>query len=61
MAKQQYQQKNYKRLKRRKERRMWEAVQIIQVKIALLQSQRCPENYNDVDYFKHCFKLDQLK
>ncbi|KAF3630174.1 hypothetical protein FXO37_28572 [Capsicum annuum] len=27
---------------------------------ALLQSSRCPENCSDVDYFKHCFKLDQL-
>ncbi|PHU28779.1 hypothetical protein BC332_00872 [Capsicum chinense] len=26
----------------------------------LLQSPRCPENCSDVDYFKHCFKIDQL-
>ncbi|PHT32754.1 hypothetical protein CQW23_29091 [Capsicum baccatum] len=29
-------------------------------KKTLLQSPRCPENCSDVDYFKHCFKLDQL-
>ena len=39
-GKAQYQQNNYKRLKRRKEKKMWEAVQIIQVKKILLQSPR---------------------
>ncbi|KAG5581649.1 hypothetical protein H5410_052276 [Solanum commersonii] len=49
MTKQQSQQENFKRLERSKERRQWKVVQIIQVKIALLHSQRCHENCNDVD------------
>ncbi|PHT58147.1 hypothetical protein CQW23_00510 [Capsicum baccatum] len=51
MANQQSQQENYKNLKRIEERRKWEVVQIIQVKIPLLHSPTCHENCSAIDVF----------
>ncbi|PHT76449.1 hypothetical protein T459_19971 [Capsicum annuum] len=52
--------KKLQEIKEKKRKKNVESSSNNSSKKTLIQSSRCPGNCSHVDYFKHCFKLDQL-